>query len=264
MEGCKVYKFNLNSILRRVSLLLAIVVLVLTNPEVTIADSVTSTVDIPSDYAAAVGAMVDSVSNSTKTKIMWVEYKNSGALLHFDNVAYNKLDKKQKESFMSDILSRLNSSSMGANAKNKVYNFVASQDPAVTSALKYLQTNTNADFVEAKNWFDPASKPISIALGVLSLLIFLFLGAGIVMDLSYMILPGMQLILERGESNKKPFGVSLEAWKATREAMDTNENTLSIYLKRRIPVIILVSIALGYLITGGFYDMIMYIVDAFS
>ena len=195
-----------------------------------------------------------------------MSYDASNGSLTFSNAEYSKLDSDEKHTFMGKVLSCVKSSSLGPQQKNKVYNFIVSQDSATTAAMKYLKSDTSADFVSAQGWFRPFSSPISTVMGFLCIVIFVFLALSMVFDIAYLILPGFQLLVEHGEPNKKPFGVSNEAWKTNREIANANntENVMSVYMKKRVPVILLIAICLGYLISGKIYDLVVYFIDAFS
>lgn len=187
-------------------------------------------------------------------------------VLKFSNKNYSTLKAEDKRTFMETALSATTKTGLTPKVKNKVYNFIASQDEPVTNAMKYLQTDSNADFVEAKKWFSPFSGVIGTILGVLCVAIFMFAGFSVIFDIVYLVLPGVQAVLERGEENKRPFGVSREAYTALKDSEKDNEyrNVIAIYMKRRLGLILLMSICLTYLISGKIYDVVMFFVDAFS
>lgn len=193
-------------------------------------------------------------------------YTGDDGMLTFSNRLYSELEMEQKREFMRVALAATKETSLGVQQQNKLYNFIYEQDNAVSAAVKYLQSDTSADFVAAKEWFRPFSSPLSTIMGVLCLLIFIFMGLSIVFDVAYLALPFFQGLLERGEERKRPIGVSREAWAANRE-VETDEKhrgVFSIYLGKRIPAIILMSLCLGYVISGYIYDIVIYFIDAFS
>ena len=204
-------------------------------------------------------------ANATVGKTILVYTGNDG-MLTFSNKLYSELDMEEKREFMRVALSATKETSLGAQQQNRLYNFIYQQDNAVSAAVKYLQSDTSADFVAAKEWFRPFSSPLSTVMGVLCLLIFIFMGFSIIFDIAYLALPFFQGLLERGEERKRPIGVSREAWAANKE-VETDERhrgIFSIYLGKRVPAIILMSICLGYVISGYIYDIIIYFIDAFS
>lgn len=204
-------------------------------------------------------------ANATVGETILVYTGNDG-MLTFSNKLYSELDMEEKREFMRVALSATKETSLGVQQQNKLYNFIYEQDNAVSAAVRYLQSDTSADFVAAKEWFRPFSSPLSTLMGILCLLIFIFMGLSIIFDIGYLVIPMFQGILEHGEDRKRPFGVSREAWQANREVEndERHRTVLSIYLGKRIPAIILMSLCLGYVISGYIYDIVIYFIDAFS
>lgn len=223
-----------------------------------------SVTNVPSGVISTVKGICSVGNNSVNKTILSC---NNNGTLSFNSSVYAMLDIDKKDTFMEASLSAVSKSGLGVKVKNKVYNFIANQDTAVSSAIKLLAEDTTADFVTASKWLKPFSGGISTAMGVLCLLIFIFLGFGLCMDLAYLSIPGFQLILERGEENKRPFCVSPEAWKVNRKiASDPNngENIISAYLKKRVPVILVIAITLCYLISGKIYDVMVFFSESFN
>lgn len=215
--------------------------------------------------ASAIGSIC-SQANSTVGRKKILVYTGSDGLLSFSNKLYSKLDVEEKREFMKTALKATRESGLGTQVKNKVYNFIANQDNPTSAAVKYLQTDASADFVAARSWFRPFSGVIGTIMGCLCLAIFIFMSMSIVFDIAYLVLPGFQALLEHGEENKRPFGVSREAWKANIESEKESEpkSVMTIYLKKRIPVMILISICLGYVISGMIYDIVVFFIDSFA
>ena len=194
-----------------------------------------------------------------------LNYDGTSGLLRFSNKEYNKLETEDKEEFMETALTAVRKSGMTGVLKQGVYNFIARQDTAISGSMKYLQSDAGADLAEAKKYFAPFSGVIGTILGILSLLIFMFLGFSVIFDVFYLVLPFFQGIVDK-EDGKKPFGVSREAWKSKTDADASTEykSAIGLYFKRRVGVMIAVSIAIGYLVSGKIYDIVVYIIDAFT
>lgn len=192
-------------------------------------------------------------------------YTASDGILSFSNKDYKDLDMDTRRDFMETALSATKESGLGSKTKNKVYNFIEQQDSTVSAAVKYLKSDASADFVGAKSWFRPFSGVFGYIMGFLCLAIFMFLGASIVFDIAYLVLPGMQLLLEHGNTDKRPFGVSREAWKTQREieSADKYQNAVVVYAKRRVGIILICSLCLAYVISGKVYDIIIFFIDIF-
>lgn len=235
---------------------------------------------VPEAYASEIDATLQSVSGSAYLSDMCSQannevgktiltYESSTGLLRFSNKIYKKLDADEKELFMETALmyiSRL-PDTVSAKMKNSVYNFIAQQDTAVTSAMKYLQVNTGADLVEAEKWFTAFNSTIGTILGVICILIFLFLGLSILFDIFYLVIPPFQALLDAASDGKKrPWGISREAWGSMKDAEKTDEcrNVLSLYFKRRAGIMIIVAVCITYLLSGKIYDVVVWFVEAFS
>lgn len=193
-------------------------------------------------------------------------YSNDG-VVSFSNSLYSELEMEEKREFMEVALGATRATGLGTQQKNKLYNFIAEQDSTTSAAIKYLKSDTSADFVEAKAWFRPFSGPISTIVGVICILVFMFIAFSMLFDCAYLSLPAFQGLLERGNPNKRPFGVSREAWSTMKEIYKPemqSRNIMSLYFSKRIPVIIICSIALAYIISGQIYDLMVFFVDAFN
>lgn len=207
-------------------------------------------------------------ANSTVGKEI-LTYTGNDGLLSFSNKSYTELTIDEREAFMETALSLVKSSGLGSQAKNKAYNFIADQDSTTSASVKLLRTDASADFAEAAAMFKPFGSFAGVVLGLVSLFIFMFVGLSIAFDLSYLVLPGFKVILEKGNTTKRPRFVSREAFSSAIDSEDSiashdYKGCITLYLKRRVPALILMSICLGYLISGKIYDIIVFFIDSFS
>lgn len=196
-------------------------------------------------------------------------YTGNDGLLSFSNKTYTALTVDERRDFMESALLMTKESGLGSQIKNKVYNFIAEQDSTTSASVKLLRSDASTDFVKAAAIFKPFGSIVGVILGVLSLFIFMFIGLSILFDVAYLVLPGFKMVLEKGE-NKRPRWVSREAYasaKDSEESINSSEGfkgSMTLYFKRRIPSIVLMSVALGYLISGQIYDLIVFFIDSFS
>lgn len=234
---------------------------------ITVSADVTASLDIASGSVTAVQTADTVATDSIGKGYGIVSVDSTDAVVHFDGKEYEELSYNERTKFMTAFLQSIKASGLGAKEKNSIYNFIASQDTEVHQAIKYLTEDTSADLATARLWLAPFTGGLGTVIGVLVLIIFIFLGVGILWDVAYLALPPLQLVLERGDDTKKPFGVSAEAWKANREvALDykNTKNEIGEYLKRRVPVIIVCAICIGYLISGKVYEILTYVANAFG
>lgn len=195
-------------------------------------------------------------------------YTGNDGLLSFSNKKYSDLTVDVRRDFMETALLSTKESGLGNQVKNKVYNFIAEQDTTTSAAVKYLRSDASTDFASAAAWFKPFGSVAGVVLGVISLFIFMFMGLSILFDVAYMVLPGFRVFVEGGK-NERPRWVTREAYSAVKESEEGINHTeyksyMSLYFKRRVPSLILMSIALGYLISGQIYDIIVFFIDSFS
>lgn len=214
----------------------------------------------------AILSICSSANSVAGTEIL--VYTGSDGLLSFSNKKYTGLTVDVRRDFMETALLSTKESGLGTQVKNKVYNFIANQDSTTSAAVKFLMSDASADFATAASWFKPFGSVFGVLLGLLSLFIFMFIGLSITIDIAYMVLPGVRVMIEGGMSGK-PKWISREAFSAVKESEEGMQNNnykgyMGIYFKRRVPSILAMSIALGYLISGEIYSIIVYIVDAFS
>jgi len=242
-----------------------LVILFVLRPLVVTAGSVDAVTTVMKNSAEI--SRICAVANNTCSKTI-LSYDGSTGCLSFNNGLYSELDSEEKKEFMKTALLTTKESNLPTTQKNKVYNFIANQDTSVSSAIEYLKSDTSADLYEAKKWFRPFSGPISTVLGLFCIVITTGIALSVVFDICYLVLPGVQLLLERGEPNERPWGVSNEAWASQKEVessiANVSKSSIQIYLRKRLPVFFLVAIVLGWLVSGKVYDIFIYFMVAFS
>lgn len=212
-----------------------------------------------------------------------LSYDSSTGLLKFQNGLYSELTTTEKRVYMEYILQRIKEAKLESRLKTKSYNFVAEQDTAISSSIKLLKSDTSADFARAEKWFRPFGSVAGVVIGVLCLFIFGFIGLSIAIDVAYITLPGARLLLEylgsikrdglkfhrdTSGGSRRPHWVSIEAYRAVIDVESeigsgSHKSVVGEYMKDRVPSIMLMSIALGYLISGQLYDFVGWIIDSF-
>lgn len=186
--------------------------------------------------------------------------------LSFDNDEYIKLSQKDKSTFMEDALSATRSSGLGIKVKNQVYNFISQQDTTISATIKYLSEDTAADFASAMKYIRPFSSPISTAMAILCIVIFMFIGMGILIDVAYLALPLFRIFLERGDTTKKPWGISTAAYSTVQIVESDTKHAkglMPLYVQKRVPEIFIIAVCLGYLISGKIWDVLAYLANSF-
>lgn len=131
--------------------------------------------------------------------------------------------------------------------------------------------NTKPDFVAANQIYKPFSGPISIAIGVIAVVMMGFLGIVMVSDIAYITLPPLRMFVDDGNGKPKSRIFSNDAIYAVQVAEEgdggnsgNKKQALGIYFKRRIGMLILLGICLLYLVQGQLYTLVGYILDIVS
>ena len=148
------------------------------------------------------------------------------------------------------------------------------KEGAGSKFLSVILENTKPDFVTANKIYKPFSGPISTLIGVIAVLGMALLGVVLVADIFYIVIPPVRMLVsdEGGESGKKSASKifsndAIYAIKVAEESSDAGGNkkqALGVYLKRRIPMLILLGICLLYLVSGQIYTLVGYILDLVS
>lgn len=188
-------------------------------------------------------------------------YTAADGLFSFNNRDYAELSKPDRRTLMETVLGGTRESGLAATRKNKLYNFIADQDTAVTAAIKTFQTQAGADVNSASNWMRPVMGPLSTILGVLCLIIFISMMLSVTIDLAFMTLPPLAAMLSR-EDGKRPLFVSQAAVSAVKisEASSTSQgskDSIIIYLRTRVLAWVLVTTTLLLLITGQIWGLFL-------
>lgn len=190
----------------------------------------------------------------------------SSCNVSLDMTTYKNYEQSVKTSIMESALTTISNSSMSTMSRNKLYNFIESQDESTASLVRQLSNDVNADFAEAYMKFKPFSGVLGVILGVFAIVIFVTLTMMILVDLSYIVIPMIRDFLTPSSANAKPKFVSNEAWYAVKEvdsANDTQKNVLLIYLKKKTMQFVALSICILYLLSGEIYNLIGNLMDMF-
>lgn len=190
----------------------------------------------------------------------------SSCNVSLDMTTYKNYEQSVKTSIMASALTTISNSSMSTMSRNKLYNFIESQDESTASLVRQLSNDVNADFAEAYMMFKPFSGVLGVILGVFAIAIFVTLTMMILVDLSYIVIPTIRDFLTPSSANAKPKFVSNEAWYAVKEvdgANDTQKNVLLIYLKKKTMQFVALSICILYLLSGEIYILIGNLMNMF-
>lgn len=194
---------------------------------------------------------------------------NTTVVLNMKEYTGDLVSAEDRKEIISTALEAIkDSNNLAQYDKNRLYNFIESQDNATASLVRQLSTDVNANFASAYAWFKPASGPLSTFLGLLALALFIGLTTSIIIDLSYLIIPLVHWALTSASKEEKPKIVSNEAYLAVQEAeknSNANKTTyLAIYIRKKAFQIVILAICILYLAGGKIYNLISWVIDAFQ
>lgn len=220
-------------------------------------------VNMPKDDES-ISRLVERINTTVGGNYILV-YTPDDGLFSFSGSRYSVLSTKKKLKFMETALELVAESQLDARTKNKMYHFIEQQDDKITASINFLDKNVNSDFVTAKNVILPFTGPVSTALGVLSLVIFIMLTLSSAIDIAWLVIPLVRLLFKE-DKNGKPFMITKEAYSSEVDSnrCDGYKSALSLYLQRRGKVFIVMGVCLIYLVSGQLYDLIVWIIDSFS
>lgn len=230
---------------------------------------VISQVDSSNQDVTLIKNTVDDVNESLFNSLGLAEflgysYSNKTITIELDNTVYRNLSQENKQELMSICLNGIQNSKISTTNRNKIYNFIADTDATVASLVRQLSDDVVADFAGAYAYFKPFTSPISIFLGVLTILIFVLLGLSIVVDIAWLVIPGFQWLLMRSSESTKPPLISIEAYNAYKECesgSNTSRTPLGIFFKMKTKEFLVLGVCLLYLISGHLYTLVGIVID---
>lgn len=191
--------------------------------------------------------------------------------IEINMIEYNKCSAGTRQKIMEKALTVIHDSQISATNRNKIYNFIAEEDETTSSLVRQLSTDVSSDFAGAYALFRPFSGVVGTVIGILVLLIFLFLGFTVAIDLAFIVIPAFTLALQKANQDKgdKPHFVSVEAWNAMRVAEDSvgkgkYREPLGVYFQSKTKQFIALGVCILYLASGQIYDLIARIMDYFA
>lgn len=196
--------------------------------------------------------------------------------VRFNTLLYNALNGNQKMEVMNIVLNGIEQSDLSTIVKTKLHNLISNSDEATSNLTRQLSEDVRADFIGVigSPFMKGLFRVLRLILGAVALLMFLFLGMMIVMDIAYITIPAWQCWVDARNDNPentkdKPILVSIEA----RNAVMTAENSigssgfrepLGIYVKLKSKQLIMCSLCLLYLLSGKIYNLLGAFIDLFN
>lgn len=220
------------------------------------------------------GDLFEKDENYTTTSVQTLNEKN-----------FNKLTSQAQTKLVTDIAEQSNTLADDSNndvSDETVQNWwkqLQSKKGAGSKFLNVILENTKPDFVKANQIYAPFSGIVGTIMGVIAVVGMGLLGIVLVADIFYIVIPPVRMMVSEeggqpGEGRSSRTGKSklfsddaLYAVKIAEESSDgggSKKQALGVYLKRRIPMLILLGICLLYLVSGSIYTLVGYILDLVS
>lgn len=200
-----------------------------------------------------------------------------------DEGQFNKLNSAAQTDLVKDIAEK----SYEAEDKKKnvseetVQNWwkeLQTKEGAGSKFLNVILENTKPDFVTANKLYQPFSGILGTIMGIIAVIGMAMLGVVLVSDIFYIVIPPVRMLVAdeggggEGRSSRKGASklFSDDALYAVRVAEDSNDTggskkqALGVYLKRRVPMLILLGICLLYLVSGQIYTLVGWVLDLVS
>lgn len=212
---------------------------------------------------ADVRALTEQISKATGLDIVY--YENSGSLVKFKNVKYSNLNARKKRDFMEMALTMIRDSSLANTSRIKMFNFVSQQDSELSSLARHLSNNVKADFLEGWEFIKPLTGTINVILGVMVWVIMLAILGRLTFDVGYLADIPILYRLFQTSKETKPKIISSTAWNVKKSNADETTSTLLFtYFKESVLAIVLLSILVTLLISGGIFNIIHIVQDVFG
>lgn len=273
--------------LRKIALLLSIMGVVLwlpfnlvycvTNPVITLTcsnndrDAVGNLVEIINSHLADEDICSRSGLNITASnywEFFTIDSRSSSDSINIivDMTQYKSLGAEIQQRVMQIALEDIYNSDVSRSNRNKIYNDLCSFDETTSSLVRQLSNDVRADFVSAYASFKPFSSWFGWLFGCIALGMFITLGLSIIVDISYINLPFIQVFLTK-DAGKKPKLVSVEAWSAVMESDSKSGSEYvspnGVYLRHKIKQYVMVIICLLYLTSGRIFELVATAMDYF-
>ena len=207
----------------------------------------------------------ETIMDSATAEALIMETNGTVINLSINNQIYGDLDMEDKERFMTIALNGIQNSSISTINRNKIYSFIANSDKRVSGLVRQLSDDVIVDMPAAYAWFKPWSGPLGIGLGILTIAIFVLLGVSTVIDIGFLTIPLFQCwLIHECSAKEKPPLVSLEAWDAYKESVETHSGVLGLFFRKKAGQMIVLGVCILYLVSGNLFALVAKVVDYFQ
>lgn len=186
-------------------------------------------------------------------------------IIEVDTYTYKELTEQQKQDLMTFTLSSIQDSSIISMDKTRLYNYVCQTDTSVSMLVRQLSADSRGDFYTAYSYIKPFSGKLGTVLALLAICLFLGLIFSVLIDIFYISVPTISMVLNSGDTNKKPKIVSKEAFKSYLDSCDASnkKDVVLMYIKKKWLQLFIVVLCILYLVSGEIWNLAGDILDLF-
>lgn len=161
-----------------------------------------------------------------------------------------------------------------AEVGNNWLKLVQDTEGVGSQLITTLMSQTKPDFVTANRIYAPFSGTVGTIMGLIAVMLMGGLALTMVLDLAYIAVPAVQLMFDGGEGGQGGGGKKSLISKEARDAVQGAEGgnggngqggitklAVTIYLKNRILMLIVLGVCLLYLVSGNIFSLVGMLLD---
>ena len=205
---------------------------------------------------------IDAISEEVEyNEELFLTYTTNGTTGYYFNMSfYEDLSDKDKRKVINEFIDALLQHPINSADKQSIYNSLKDLDDRyITAEIGALLNESGGGLLTAISVLKPFTGVVGTVLGVVTIIIIAALFLMTTIDLACMGIP----IFQVKENGEKPKFMSSDAYKALKQAQDTNTNVYWLYFKRRFVTYIILFVCIFYLISGQFGDLFADIISLF-
>lgn len=234
------------------------------------------------DSDAGISTVVSNINNQIQTDLYIKDSLNTDVtegwkFLHWDanakkvsvdRVTFTSFGLGTRQKVMNialDNLSKDRSGGLSARDRARLYSFIEEQDQQVARVLQAVNSNVTADVKRAENVMKFFYSPLNFFLGILCLLVCIFVGLQIAIDVFCMMTPPLMYVLLK-KYKEAPRFMSAEAWYAYKDSVggDRYKNYMLQYVKSSLFKVIATGFCLSYILVGNTVYLAIFFANLFA
>lgn len=197
-----------------------------------------------------------------------------------DQDAFNSLTNKAKKTLLNDMLQASDEKiakdkdnpgegSVSEDTKSSWLQDLQNTNGLGSQLMNNILSQTKPDFVKAQRIWAPFASPLGTVIALLCIIIGSLLTLSMAVDLAWMAIPFLRGFNQEGDTPKRPWCISFEAFSSVTEAETTGEGktgkvAVLLYFKKRVIMLTVIGVCLLYLVQGEIFVFVSMILDLVS